>query len=114
MRLENLISHQTKQRLFEVSAVNSMTRNDLQRVEVKGKYYAENIVMIRHMTKFKLLQFISDKRKEPGIKLAYNVIKTCKITHSSMMYRLLDDKVKQDIELINYARNRLKFHYGTK
>jgi DNA-binding XRE family transcriptional regulator len=103
MRLDTLINTETKNSLLKLSFSLKRSNTDRQRALVKGDYYADEITKIRHLSKRKLVKFIEQKRIQPSIKLGL------KIAHSSSprMYRMLDSKVKCDIELINYARNRL-------
>tara|TARA_R100000655_G_scaffold56707_1_gene94855 strand:- start:11564 stop:11887 length:324 start_codon:yes stop_codon:yes gene_type:complete len=103
MRLDTLITTETKNSLLNLSLSLKRSNIDRQRALVKGDYYADEITKIRHLSKTKLVQYISQVRTKPSVKLGL------KIAHSSTsdMYRMLDSKVRCDIELINYARNRL-------
>jgi len=103
MRLDTLITTETKNSLLNLSLSLKRSNIDRQRALVKGDYYADEITKIRHLSKKQLVKFIEQKRNKPSVKLGI------KIAHSSStkMYRMLDRKVHQDIELINYARNRL-------
>jgi len=99
MILENQIPFKTKQLLLELRRSNV----DKQRALVKGSYYADEIIRIRHMSKSKLVEYIAETKAKPGVKLALKIAHS----NSTKVYRMLDNKVKQDMELINYARNRL-------
>lgn len=106
MRLSTVISTETKQKLLDLShelKLSSRSNTDRQRELVKGKYYADEICKIRLLTKKQLVKYIEQKRNDRGVKLG------TKIAHSSnpSMYRMLDDKIRMNIELMNYARNRL-------
>lgn len=103
MRLDTLISTETKNSLLEYSLSLKRSKTDKERALVKGDYYADEIIKIRNLSKYELVKFIEQKRNLESVKFGL------KIAHSSTssMYRMLDSKVKCDIELINYARNRL-------
>lgn len=103
MRLDTLITTETKNSLLDFSLSLKRSNIDRQRALVKGKNYANEIIKIRHLSKKELVNFIEQKRNKPSVKLGI------KIAHSSStkMYRMLDSKIHQDIELMNYARNRL-------
>ena len=103
MRIDTLINAETKEELYNLSFSLKRSNLDRQRALVKGDYYATEITKIRHLSKKELVKFIEQKRNKPSVKLGI------KIAHSSStrMYRMLDSKVHQDIELMNYARNRL-------
>ncbi len=76
---------------------------DKQRALVKGEYFADEIIRIRYMSKSKLVEYIAETKAKPSTKLALKIAHS----NSTKVYRMLDNKVKQDMELINYARNRL-------
>ena len=106
MKLSTLINTETKNNLIKLSLElkrESRSNTDRQRALVKGDYYADEISKIRFMSKRELVKFIEQKRNDKGVKLG------TKIAHSSnsYMYRLVDSRVRMDIELMNYARNRL-------
>lgn len=103
MILENVLDKNTKEELLRLSFRLKASRSDKQRSEVKGEYYASEIAKIRHLSKSELVQFIEQKRSDKGVKLGL------KIAHSgsTKMYRMLDERIQQNIELMNYARNRL-------
>jgi hypothetical protein len=103
MRLDTLITTETKEKLLSISYSLKQTTVDRQRALIKGEYYAQEIQKIRLMSKFELVKFIDELKKDKGVKLGK------KIAHSSstFMYMKLDSKIRQNIELINYARNRL-------
>lgn len=100
MRLSALINTKTKHKLLQL-------KKDLKAQEIEDKtpqeYYLQEIAEIRKLSKYKLVKYIEQKRNVKSVKLAL------KIAHSSSakMYRMLDSKVKYDVELLNYARNRL-------
>jgi hypothetical protein len=103
MKIDQLINAEIKQKLIALSFQLKLSNTDKQRALLKGKDYAYEITKIRYMTKRELIKYINKKESEPGVQLGYQVAKNS----SAHMYRLLDYKVRQDIELINYARNRL-------
>jgi len=99
MKLENQIPFETKQILLQLRR----TSVDKQRALVTSSYYADEIIRIRAMSKRKLVEYIALTKEKPGTKLALKIAHS----NSAKVYRMLDNKVKQDMELINYARNRL-------
>ncbi len=104
MKLENIIHPNTKRELLELSFKLRRNSTDKQRALVKGSYYADNIMKIRSMSKRELVSYIGATKAKKANKLA---LKIAHSKNSTKVYRMLDDKVKQDMELINYARNRL-------
>ena len=104
MRLDTLINTETKQKLLQLS--NDL-KSSIKKEQSPQEYYQQGIAEIRQLSKYKLVKYIEQKRNTSSVKFAL------KIAHSSSkrMYRLLDSKVKYDVELLNYARNRL---YATR
>tara|TARA_R100000781_G_scaffold111591_1_gene78133 strand:+ start:11971 stop:12282 length:312 start_codon:yes stop_codon:yes gene_type:complete len=97
------IKQDTLEKMLNVSYRNIYSNSDKIRASLKGDYYAQKIIEIRSMSKFKLTKFISDTKSKKGVKLGYRIARVS----SSKIYRKLDSEIQQDIELINYARNRL-------
>ena len=103
MEIKHLLNSEAKQKLIELSYYLKFSNTDKERALLKGKDYAYQICKIRYMSKRQLIKFIQDKESTQSVKLGYEVAKNS----SSYMYRLLDKNIREDIELINYARNRL-------
>jgi len=103
MIIENHLNTKTKSELLKLSFRLKASDSDKQRSQICGEYYAMEVAKIRHYTKRELVEYIADKKQERGVKLGLKVAKTA----STKIYRMLDSKVREDIELMNYARNRL-------
>lgn len=97
------IKQEVLKKMYSVSYKNISSQTDKLRALIKGDEYANNIIKVRNMSKFKLVKFIAKLKNKESVKLGYNIAHSS----SSKMYRMLDVKIQQDIELINYARNRL-------
>ncbi len=97
------IKQEVLKQMYSISYKNISSQTDKLRALIKGDEYANNIIKIRNMSKFKLVKFIAKLEDKESVQLGYL------IAHSSSpkMYRMLDVKIQQDIEFINYARNRL-------
>ncbi len=104
MKIEHCISNSTKQELLRLSQKLKRTTVDKQRALVTSEYYADNIAKIRLMSKRELVKYIGKTKAKKENKLA---LKIAHSTHSAKVYRMLNTEVKYDMELINYARNRL-------
>jgi len=103
MNIEHHLDNDTKQELLRLSFRLKASQSDIERSQITGEYFASEVASIRHLTKRELVKFIAHKRQDKGVKLGL------KIAHSgsTKMYRMLDKRVRQNIELMNYARNRL-------
>lgn len=103
MRLETLLTTETKNDLLQFSLSLKRSNIDKQRALIKGDYYANEVTKIRALSKYELVKYIEQLRNDKGVKLG------TKIAHSSStkMYRMLDSKIREKMELMNYARNRL-------
>jgi len=90
-------------KMYAHSYRNMFNNIDKIRALDKSEHYAQEILKIRTLSKRNLVKYISKLKSKKSVKLGY------KIAHSSSskIYRSLDSKIQQDIELINYARNRL-------
>ena len=97
------IKQQVLNKMYSISYKNISSQTDKIRALIKGDAYAQEVIKVRNMNKYELVKFIAKLKQKDSVKLGY------KIAHSSSskMYRMLDANIKQDIELINYARNRL-------
>tara|TARA_R100000406_G_scaffold90935_1_gene78249 strand:- start:882 stop:1193 length:312 start_codon:yes stop_codon:yes gene_type:complete len=98
------IKNETLEKMYAISYKSIATKNDKMRALIKGDSHAQKIQEIRAMTKYQLSEFISDLQKQSHVKLA---LKIAHSNSSSKTYRMLASHIKNDIELINYARNRL-------
>jgi len=105
MRIDTLINTKTKHNLLELSLRLKRTSTDEQRALVKGNFFADEIHKIRHLSKRELVGYINELKDDKGVKLG------TKIAHSSSNYHWnnLDKSVKEKLEILNYARNRLYF-----
>jgi len=97
------IKQEVLKQMYSISYKNISSQTDKLRALIKGDEYANNIIKVRNMSKFKLVKFIAKLEDKESVQLGYNIAHSS----SSKMYRMLDVKIQQDIELINYARNRL-------
>jgi hypothetical protein len=97
------IKQDTLNKMYKISYANISSNTDKLRALIKGDYYAQEIIKIRNMSKYKLVDFINNLKSKKSVKLGYKIARSS----SSRIYRELDIKIQQDIELINYARNRL-------
>ena len=97
------IKQEVLEKMYKRSYNNMSSNTDKLRALIKGDSYAQKIIDIRNMSKFKLVKFISKLKNKKSVQLGYRIARSS----SSEMYRKLDLKIQQDIELINYARNRL-------
>lgn len=98
-----IINNTTKRKMLEHAYKNVETLADRNRKAVYGDSHYENVISIRNKTKSELLKYIAEQKRKPSVIFAY------KIAHSSSprQFRSLSDSVKQNVELINYAHNRL-------
>ncbi len=103
MRISDNLQQETKLALLKIVNKQRMTRNDIQRSQIKSEEYALEIVKIRNMTKYELVKFINNTKANKSVQLGL------KIAHSSSprMYRMLDLDIRNQIEMLNYAKNRL-------
>ena len=103
MKVQDNLKSETKNALLKLVYKQRMTRNDIQRSIHKTEDYAIEIMKIRQMTKYQLTQYISDLKSDKKVQLGI------KIAHSGnpRMYRILDLDIRNQIEMLNYAKNRL-------
>tara|TARA_R100001510_G_C7519240_1_gene115448 strand:- start:139 stop:465 length:327 start_codon:yes stop_codon:yes gene_type:complete len=103
MKLKYILSQKIKQQMLSHAYNNMSSNNDKIRARLKSKHYAQEVTKIRHMSKKQLVKFIDKYNDKPSIILAKKVYAH---SSSSYMYRMLDDNIKNDMELYNYAQNR--------
>lgn len=98
-----ITNNATKRKMLEHAYKNVETLADRNRKAVYGDSYYKDVISIRNKTKSELLKYIAEQKKKTSVIFAY------KIAHSSSprLFRSLSDSVKRDVELINYAHNRL-------
>jgi len=103
MRISDNLKQETKLALLKIINKKRMKRNDIQRSQIKSEDYALEIVKVRNMTKYELVNFINETKENKNVQLGL------KIAHSSSprMYRMLDLDIRNQIEVLNYAKNRL-------
>ena len=104
--IKDRISQKIQMRMLAISHI-STERNTIQRAALKGNYYADSVSQIRQLNKPNLAKYIKLMESKKNIILAQ------KIAHSSSsaFYRkVVSQKDQQNVELINYAQNRLMFN----
>jgi len=100
MQIKDILNLDARKKLIELSIWNHATDIDLQRKLVKGKFYAEEIIKIRLMTKRDISNYLRDIDDLKGVKEARKV-------KDPYFYRQFDIKVRTQIELYSYAYNRM-------
>ena len=103
MKINTLLNNETKLQILSVSSKLRESKANQSRKVVSGEYYSQEIQKIRLMSKRQLSAYIDKTKEKPSIKFGLRIAHS----NSTKTYRMLDSKVRQDIELINYARNRL-------
>ena len=78
------------------------TPSDFTRKQTKGSFYANEVIKIRMMSVKELIEYRNSIRKNKAVQEAKKI-------RSPYLYRQFDLKVRQIIELCNYAENRLAY-----
>tara|TARA_R110000803_G_scaffold46664_2_gene97867 strand:+ start:430 stop:759 length:330 start_codon:yes stop_codon:yes gene_type:complete len=103
MMIKDRINDKIKMKMLSLSYL-ATERNTKQRTALKGSYFADSIEQIRKLSKPNLAKYIKIMESKESVVLAN------KIAHSSSsaFYRkVVSQKDQQNIELINYAHNKL-------
>ena len=98
MLIKDALNIETRQKLIKLFTPLYSTKSVNERTKVKGEYYADSIVYLRTLSKRELTKWIRNTKNDKDVKLAYSI-------NNNYIYRKLNTKTKQKVELINYAYN---------
>tara|TARA_R100000742_G_C4252076_1_gene70307 strand:- start:559 stop:873 length:315 start_codon:yes stop_codon:yes gene_type:complete len=100
MLIKDALNLESRNKLIKLAMWNQATSTDIQRKQVKGEIYAEEIMKIRMMSKRQLSSYLRDINKNKAVQEARKI-------KSPYLYRQFDKSILTKIELYSYAYNRM-------